>query len=338
MSSSSGNSRWIVSPAFDLVFLVNAYWPLLLLPGLYPLTGGSEIDFWQVYFLTTPHRWITLLLVALDPDRRGGRGSWFLALAMLAAALVTAAWIGFETLACLLFVDFAWNSWHFASQHAGILRMYARKAGAGRARLERYGLRTIVFYALLRMPHWSTGWTEDWPAAMRAVTLADAAIIGLAALLLSAELLRPTARSIPKLVYLGSVTGLYISLLVCVHFRLADWVLPLAAAATLFHAVEYLAIVTHYSSRRRTQGSASVWQTMSQQWLLHLGVYMLTLGLVAYVADTWLREAWLVVNLWAAYLHYAYDGMIWKLRRPETASVLGLTAQSAAAHAGESDA
>jgi hypothetical protein len=31
-------------------------------------------------------------------------------------------------------------------------------------------------------------------------------------------------------------------------------------------------------------------------------------------------------NIWAAFLHYAYDGMIWKLRRPETAKALGATA------------
>ena len=32
---------------------------------------------------------------------------------------------------------------------------------------------------------------------------------------------------------------------------------------------------------------------------------------------------WIGLNLWAALLHYAYDGMIWKLRRPATAQALG---------------
>lgn len=63
---------WVVSPAFDLLFLANLAWPLLFLPGL---AGRSEtaVDFWQVYFLTLPHRWITPVLVSLDSDRRGGR-------------------------------------------------------------------------------------------------------------------------------------------------------------------------------------------------------------------------------------------------------------------------
>jgi hypothetical protein len=37
------------------------------------------------------------------------------------------------------------------------------------------------------------------------------------------------------------------------------------------------------------------------------------------------------LNLWAAMVHYAFDGMIWKLRRPETARVLGARAAAAAA-------
>ena len=38
-----------------------------------------------------------------------------------------------------------------------------------------------------------------------------------------------------------------------------------------------------------------------------------------------LAAAWQGLNLWAAFVHYAYDGMIWKLRRPETAAALGAT-------------
>jgi hypothetical protein len=28
-------------------------------------------------------------------------------------------------------IDYVWNAWHFGSQHAGGLRMYARKVGGG---------------------------------------------------------------------------------------------------------------------------------------------------------------------------------------------------------------
>src|SRR5262249_25772683 len=58
---------WIVAPAFDLLLIANLSWPFLLLPGLSTRTE-TAVDFWQVYFLSLPHRWLTLILVALDPD------------------------------------------------------------------------------------------------------------------------------------------------------------------------------------------------------------------------------------------------------------------------------
>ena len=66
-----------------LLFLANLPWLLALLPGFVADEGTPHIAFWQLYFLTTPHRWITLFLVALDPDRREGRPGRFLALALL---------------------------------------------------------------------------------------------------------------------------------------------------------------------------------------------------------------------------------------------------------------
>lgn len=318
----TAKSNWIVAPSFDAAFLANSYWPLVLLPGLYPVTGGSELDFWQVYFLTTPHRWITLALVSLDPDRRAGRTRLFAALAVLAAMVVAAGWFWLESLACLLLVDFVWNAWHFASQHAGILRMYSRKAGGGRPRWESYGLRAAVFYALLRLPYWSIGWLDGWSRARTVVALADGLMLGLLAALLLVELLRPTARSLAKVLYLSSVASLYGTLLIAVHFRATQWVVPLAAAATLVHAVEYLAFVTHYAQRRADHGTAGLWQIMTRNWLLAFGAYLLTLGLLGWAADAWLHNLWIALNLWAAYLHYAFDGMIWKLRRAETAAVL----------------
>src|SRR5256885_14533168 len=77
-------SGWIVSPAFDLLFFANLGWLLAVVPGFVAPEGVSHVEFWQVYFLTTPHRWITLVLVTLDPDRREGRTWLFVALPPLA--------------------------------------------------------------------------------------------------------------------------------------------------------------------------------------------------------------------------------------------------------------
>jgi hypothetical protein len=101
-----------------------------------------------------------------------------------------------------------------------------------------------------------------------------------------------------------------------------------AAAGSMFHAVEYLAVVTHYARRRESVGSAGTFRSLARHWLLFLALYLIVLG----TTGAWMTRQdggfvvfWQGLNLWAAFVHYAFDGMIWKLRRPETAAALGVT-------------
>jgi hypothetical protein len=244
---------------------------------------------------------------------------------------------------CLLLVDYVWNSWHFAAQHAGILRMYARKSSDARPKLETWGLRSIVFYTSLRLAGWSTGWTEDWPVASGALTALDIAMtLPVITLLVLEFTRRPWTRS-GKVAYLTSVAGLYLALLAAVALGRTTLILSLTTAAAAFHAIEYLAVVTHYAQRRRTQGSGGLFRAMAGSWSLILASYIVVPGLMANFADAFWPDFWIGINLWAAGLHYAYDGLIWKLRTPQTAAVLNVelpdvSSTFSSSHAAISDA
>jgi hypothetical protein len=61
---------WLVGPWFDALFVANVAWPLVVLAQVGEGFGGRDgVSFWQVYWVTTPHRWITLLIVFLDRGR-----------------------------------------------------------------------------------------------------------------------------------------------------------------------------------------------------------------------------------------------------------------------------
>jgi hypothetical protein len=317
---------WIVSPVFDLLFLANLGWLLLLLPG-FASRAGTAADFWTLYYLTLPHRWVTLVLVAADADRREGRGRKLVVVALVAAVLVAVAALSTETLLCLAVVDFVWNAWHFGSQHAGVLRMYSRKVGGGVEWLERWGVRGFVTYAAIRAAGWTTGWLEADDGAFAWLRAADMIVLLVPVGLLLTNLAGATRERIGKLAYLASLCALYTGFLLSLSFNLVAWVVVFAAAGTMFHAVEYLAVVTHYARRRETVGGDGPFRAVARYWLLFLGLYVLALG----TAGVWMADpdngvatAWTAVNLWAAFVHYAYDGMIWKLRRPETAAALGV--------------
>lgn len=322
-----GRGGWIVSPAFDILFLANLGWLLLLLPG-FATRSDTAIDFWQVYFLTLPHRWITLVLVAADADRRAGQNRRLVVVAALAAVFVLGAVLGTGAFLCLALVDYVWNAWHFASQHAGVLRMYSRKVGGGSERLERWGLRAFVTYGALRAAGWATGWVAAGTAYTPWLSALDFAILALPVALLLTNFVGALRDRVGKLAYLSSVCLLYSGFVLSLHFGWAGLVVVFAAAGSMFHAVEYLAIVTHYARRRESTGSPNRFRTLARYWLLFLTAYVLALGAVGVWMsrpDSGLAVVWQGLNLWAAFVHYAYDGMIWKLRRPETAVALGVS-------------
>jgi hypothetical protein len=317
----AANAGWLVSPAFDLLFLANVAWVLALLPW----GERGPLEFTQLYFLTTPHRWLTLFLVAADPDRREGRPWVFAGLAALFALLLGAVWCYTGDFVCLLLVDYIWNGWHFASQHAGVAGIYAKRTGAtDRPWLERWGLRMFICYVIARTAGWTTGWLEPYPLALTVLAWCDVLILVLPLWIVGGELFARPWR-VPKLAYLGSVCLLYSALLLALATYSRSLILSLTLAGALFHATEYIALVTHYAWRRTSTGSAGLFRAMASRWLVLLLSFMLVVGLIdAYLQGGGPIPAWWIgLNLWAAFLHYSYDGLIWRLRRPQTAQALG---------------
>ena len=317
---------WIASAAFDLLFLANVTWPLLLLPG-FTVGDQTVVDFWQLYFLTLPHRWITLLLVFLDADRRDKNSFVLGSSALLAAATVVGVYYGSGAFLCLGLVDYVWNSWHFASQHSGVLRIYSKKVRGGSQWLERWGVRFFVTYVILRAAG-TLIWGEFFETSYgQLIIQADWAVLMLPLILIAANLKSFSVTRLPKLIYLLSFSSLYSIYLIASRFQWASVVVAMATAAALFHSVEYLAIVSHYARSRATIGSAGMMRSIATRWLLLLVVYLLTLGCLGWYFSTLSGSVliwWQGANLWAALTHYAFDGVIWKLRRPETAKALGV--------------
>lgn len=332
--------RWFFRhPALDVLFIAGLFWPSLLL--LQASSGAFQFVHLLLYLaVVTPHRWLTLLLVFLDPDRFEQRPRvyvWMLVGTFLlcfgSVVLGKALGLGLEAFYLLLAVDFLWNTWHFGSQHHGIYRIYGRLGGGGplpAETLERYALRGFVMYVLFRIPavtlfadrdfgHW-LGWLgralhDPWPLDLVALLIP----VGLMARELVA-----TPRVTSRALYLASVLSIYSAMLLALgcHQRLG-WTLDqtpmtaLAVGITALHSVEYMGIVSWSTSgKRNPRGS---FRAVVEHWPLVL-VSMMALVTVLQFAATRLGPEvtlwWICINLAVSLLHYAYDGLIWRAPRP----------------------
>ena len=311
--------KWLFSPTIDLLFVCNVLWPLVfLLQNWTGIDGRDGLIFWQVYFVTTPHRWISMLLVFGDRDRFASRRFIFLAVLATAIGVCSFVQISTGTLTCLLTIDYLWNAWHFAAQHHGVYRIYGRLTGKTEfeakpvfAAVEKWGTRVFVIYAALRV----TGWTWSYESLERTLSMTDWFVILTPALLLFYDLKNWRSAGVGRTVYMLSVWCLYSGMILSVHFQRADYVLMLATASALFHAAEYLAIVSWSVSSRKVPKENDLLSRLVPAWLLMLSIYILVLGIAGYLVSTHFARFWLFLNVVVAFLHYSYDGLIWRRRR-----------------------
>lgn len=334
MRSDVEGTPYFFSPLIDLLVVANIGWPILL---FIDVIGGAEthesLVFWQVFFVTTPHRWVTLAIVACDRRRTAGREPLLVSLAASVVVVCAGVSLGTGALLCLGAADHAWNAWHFASQHHGIFRLYERREGGGGlgnrlAFLQKWAMRGFLLHVIARVT--GVGWREGPFPGTEIVRHADLAVgmipVGLVAMTWwrwwcsTHDAERSGLRHVApaSAVYMTSVMILYASLLAAAHMERVKPVLSLALASAVFHAVEYLAVVT-WSAPQGGVRPRRVRSSLGRPLLL-LAAFVIIIGAGNYVVSRGFFNVWVAVNLVVAFCHYGFDGIIWRER--QSASVL----------------
>jgi hypothetical protein len=316
---------WLVGPWFDLLFMANLAWPVaVLLALLRPLDETDPLSLFQIYFLSTPHRWITLVLVFCDSDRFWKEPAKFGGLAVLLVglglALVGVAGLlpfAANSLMLLMMLDYIWNAWHFAAQHAGIARIYGRltrpEQSLRHAEFEKMAIRLLVRWAFFRLAIYigtSTAYGDNVRWLTPWLTWIDPFVLIPAAVLLLRELTVYRTQCLGRVLYIGSVIALYSAQLLAIRLENAPWMMAFFFAGAIFHAVEYLA-VCNWSVQKRTTG---IWNYQITRTGLALLVFMALLGAANYFVNAQSVYAWQLITLLVSLLHYAYDGIIWRAK------------------------
>lgn len=235
----------------------------------------------------------------------------------------------------LVLASALWNFWHTLMQKLGILRVYSRKAEYGKSWLDRsmvwiwFG---CLFFALAASTEvrrqvsrlaaagkFLTKLMEPiYPILPYVVTLFLAAGIFLTVLYIIQELKNREKFHWPKNIFLISIWGLY---LIFFYDFLAAYV-----TFGFSHAIEYLAFVNVYAHRKYAPRPAfSSWMA---RLVGHQGRnFLLFMAASALIFVPWFWKSPITLNWYivtTSFMHFLYDGWIWKVRRPEVGTALGI--------------
>jgi hypothetical protein len=322
---------WMVSPAVDLLLFVGVTlstvgpWiasDVLKVPGYYVLVA--------VAFANGPHLISTWTRVYLPRRERFRRPIHYWVIPGIAAAFAITCNLTTGIGPTLVrTVIFYWASWHFVAQSWGILKIYQRKHGAVGS-LEGYLEKALIFlpafwcvlHRLYTGP-WELFGIEvihfvprAWMVnALGALTVTVAIVyVGHWARRGNIALIRP--------VYLGfNALGFVMPYLVIKNGTSAF------AAAALWHAIQYIAIVWLYNRRRYAGGVDPDARFVS--WVSQPGRSLAYVGMIALCAAGVYSLAFAVTLVWKTSFenfamalwtaltlgHYYLDGVIWKFKQ-----------------------
>jgi hypothetical protein len=243
-SSPMLRTRWIKSPAWDLVWVLNALWlaPLvLLLDHAHGHARYSPVD-WLFFVLAVPlwfgHRvssaWLAYTTPAYRPLLTTQRLRFVavplaIALACFAVLLAPDSVLPMpvdQRVLCLAVLDYLLVSHHFAAQHFGLLSLYRGRAGRASdpiaRRLDRWFALVVGggFVVLANALAGSIAFQDRWIDPLLGQALSDtvvqavshgsmALVLGFTALMLTVELRSPRP-SLPRLAYIAGVCAIVV--------------------------------------------------------------------------------------------------------------------------------
>jgi hypothetical protein len=337
---------WIKNPATDLTFF-DFGWFLILFP-LVIFKEHLGIIILSVLIVNYIHRHYTFALVYGDKEEFQKRKQVYMFLPII-AALATVLSLYLDAFKVLLVAAILWNMYHTITQKYGITRIYSRKAGYGEAWIEKgliYSWFLYIIFALAvrekevinqyqadrvgdyfqRISELKIGYNTvifDYIGDyISYITLASYFFFGIAIaftlLFAYQEFKNRHQISKAKILFVISILMLY-----------SIFFYSLIVGYMVFafsHALEYIAFVNIFvnSKYKRKPDSRSVVALASKKQWLYSSLFSLGIVAICLLGMKLNENAFAIYIVGSSFLHFIYDGLIWKVRRPEVGKPLDI--------------
>lgn len=328
MDSQVRKNAWIIDPTTDLVCITLGWMAFFWVP--YFFAEYAETLRFIAVSTFVGHRYITFPLVYFDRAEFNRRPGVYILTPILAFAFVGLCYYFRVDEPEMFTLWYLFTLFHIVRQKYGILRIYSGKAGWGHKRLDAwttYAWGLAGFFYMLcyqadegRVMHYLRTLLGAAPPTLLADGLYAAAVLLTGAWLVY-ELRSPERISLPKLLFFGSVAFM----LGACPILSAD---ATAIASAFSHAAEYFALVgvmVKNKARTRTL-DAPILSRVAPRVVLHIFLFILYINLLFFGIKALSVMLFQVLAYGSSFMHYIYDGMIWRIRRPRVAQEVGVAA------------
>ena len=324
--------HWIVSPTVDLS-CISLGW-LVLFIASYFFAEYSES--FRIIAVTSfvAHRYFTFPLVYFDRIEFERR--------RLIYIIAPVFCLGFVALCYYLRIDdpemfafwYLFNYFHFVRQKYGILRIYSGKGQWGHKQLDTWtsylwgiaGFGYMFAYQanlegrIMHYLHTLIG--TPLPIVGAQAIYVAATAVTIAWLIYE---LRSNQINWPKLLFVASVVFMY-------------GIVPILSTDALFiatsfsHSAEYIALValTVYNKSKRDAFESPILTRAGHHIIPYTAGFIVVVSALLYglksLSFALALPLFLVFTYGTSFMHFIYDGMIWKLRRPRVAHEVGAVA------------
>lgn len=335
---------WIHSAGLDLFFFSFGW---LLLFAVFIAMDQSSLKSSARSFLIVSillfsflHRHLTFPMVYGDREIFQQRKIAYVVFPLLFLVLTLLSLKLTSLMILLVGLSVLWNIYHTLMQKIGLLRIYSRKAGYGKSWLDKSLVFSWFFFLFFYL--------ASKPENLKLVSTLSGGAKVFQRLLMPISLFLP---SLSKLVFLVACILLFLYLkeewqhrsqmhwpknlfLLSIFMLYAAFAYDILVGYALFgfsHAIEYLAFVNVFARRKyRMRDPSSSWIAgVIRRQGLAMMIYCLSLISVFVLWRWYSLRALGIYILGSSFLHFLYDGWIWKVRNAQVGEPLAIRYQEA---------
>src|SRR3989304_3234698 len=283
---------WIKNPATDLTFF-DFGWILVFLP-LIMLKEHIAFIILVVLIVNYIHRHYTFALVYGDKEEFEKRKKIYVFLPIV-AVIVTFISIYFDGFKILVLISVLWTMYHTITQKYGITRIYSRKAGYGEAWIEKGVIYSWFVYLFFALAEREKDVLQQYQSGKVFISYVGDYF---------------------NYLTLASYFFLAVSVFFTLLFAYQEFKNrhQISAAKNIFVNSKY---------KKKPDSRSPLAMASKKQWVYSS---FFSIGIVALclIGIKFNENAFEIYIVGSSFLHFIYDGLIWKVRRPEVGKPLDI--------------